>query len=195
MRPDERVSVPEQAVDSPYDRPTAPSGIPVATPPPRQAEAGTAPPAFESAAPADSDRPMPADTRPVDVDKATPADVDRTNPADVDTVDLPETSESSEAPEADTAEPVDSDSAELPEEVFGAKETERLRGRWRELQADFVDDPERAVHAADQLVGEVLAAITEHKRALDEIWHAGDTEQLRVALRRYRTFLDRLLEA
>lgn len=83
--------------------------------------------------------------------------------------------------------------------LFGAEDAQRFRARWRELQADFVDDPKQAVQGADDLVGEVMRALTEivadHKRQLEGEWRdgAGETEELRVALRRYRAFLDQLL--
>ena len=86
--------------------------------------------------------------------------------------------------------------------LFGDDEVERFRARWRELQADFVDDPKEAVQGADQLVGEVVRALTDifaqHKNELEEHWRgegAGETEELRVALRRYRSFFDQLLNA
>jgi hypothetical protein len=86
--------------------------------------------------------------------------------------------------------------------LFGDDEVERFRARWRELQADFVDDPKEAVRGADQLVGEVVRALTDifaqHKNELEEHWRgegAGETEELRVALRRYRSFFDQLLNA
>jgi hypothetical protein len=156
MRPDETVRVPEQQVDSPYDRPTEPRGIPV-TPQPREPE-----------------------MREPEMREPEPQEPEMREPQ-------------SREPELREAEP-ESESSGPPSESFGDDDVERFRGRWKELQADFVDDPERAVRGADQLVGEVLATITERKRALDEEWHGGDTEQLRVALRRYRSFLDRLLE-
>lgn len=84
--------------------------------------------------------------------------------------------------------------------LFGTDEVNRFRGRWRELQADFVDDPTKAVQGADQLVDEVMRALSdvfaEHKRELEDQWRgegASETEELRVALRRYRSFFDRLL--
>jgi len=84
--------------------------------------------------------------------------------------------------------------------LFGGGELERFRLRWRDLQADFVDDPARAVQGADQLVDEVLRALAEvfaaHKRQLEDQWHggsSGQTEELRMALRGYRSFFDRLL--
>ena len=86
--------------------------------------------------------------------------------------------------------------------LFGGAEVERFRARWRELQADFVDDPMKAVQGADQLVDELTRALTEifaeHKHDLEQQWQgggSGETEELRVALRRYRSFFDQLLNA
>jgi len=84
--------------------------------------------------------------------------------------------------------------------LFGDDIVERFRLRWREIQADFVDDPALAVQGADGLVDEVLRELTEvfaaHKRDLEDQWRGGgtgETEELRVALRSYRSFFDRLL--
>jgi hypothetical protein len=74
------------------------------------------------------------------------------------------------------------------------------QARWRDLQASFVDDPGQAVHRADELVEEVVEALTGSLTArtgeLRERWKSadgGDTEQLRLALRDYRGVLERLL--
>jgi hypothetical protein len=100
----------------------------------------------------------------------------------------------------DTAPPVDAmpmQPAAPPvhdDELFPGDVAERLRARWRELQADFVDDPQRAVRAADEVVDEVMRAITEHRARLAGEWQGHtDTEHLRLALREYRSFVDRLL--
>ncbi|HEY0450259.1 hypothetical protein [Actinophytocola sp.] len=84
--------------------------------------------------------------------------------------------------------------------LFGSDDIDRFRTRWRELQADFVDDPKQAVRGADELVGEVVRSLAEifarHKHELAGGWQGGgETEELRVALRRYRSFFDRLLNA
>jgi hypothetical protein len=80
-----------------------------------------------------------------------------------------------------------------------------LRDRWRVIQTEFVDEPRGAVEKADSLVAEVLKRLTDtFARERDELeagWsHAGDgqdaevsTEDLRQAIRRYRSFFDRLL--
>jgi hypothetical protein len=86
--------------------------------------------------------------------------------------------------------------------LFGGDEVERFRDRWRELQADFVDDPMQAVQGADQLIDEVMRTLSDifaqHKQELESQWQgggSGETEELRVALRRYRSFFDQLLNA
>ncbi|HEU4354117.1 MAG TPA: hypothetical protein VFT27_00870 [Actinomycetota bacterium] len=66
----------------------------------------------------------------------------------------------------------------------------------------FVDEPRSAVEDADQLVTEVIeqlqASFTTERGRLEGQWQQGDevsTEDLRLALRRYRSFFDRLLAA
>jgi len=74
-----------------------------------------------------------------------------------------------------------------------------VRQRWNSVQVGFVDDPRQAVGDAGQLVDEVVelvvAGVGAQRDRLGETWSADDldTEQLRLALRQYREFLDRLL--
>lgn len=84
--------------------------------------------------------------------------------------------------------------------LFPSGETEGFRSRWTEVQTGFVDEPRHAVEQADGLVAEMmqrLATVFAEERArLEEQWSRGDdisTEDLRQALRRYRSFFDRLL--
>src|SRR4051794_40059868 len=79
-------------------------------------------------------------------------------------------------------------------------EGERLRQRWNDAQARFVDDPREAVQTADGLVAELMQSLasgfSEHKGRLESAWQSGDapdTEELRQALQRYRSFFNRLL--
>jgi hypothetical protein len=80
------------------------------------------------------------------------------------------------------------------------EETELFRTRWNEIQGKFVDEPRSAVQQADALVSEVSAQITqmfarEHS-ALEGQWNRGNdvsTEDLRMALQRYRSFFNRLM--
>jgi len=86
-------------------------------------------------------------------------------------------------------------------DLLASQDVERFRGQWKEIQTRFVDDPRDAVRDADQLVAEVMRALattfTDHKHDLEGRWQQGDgvdTEELRQALRHYRSFFDHLLE-
>jgi hypothetical protein len=79
---------------------------------------------------------------------------------------------------------------------------ESYRERWYELQARFVDEPRDTVQEADTLVAELLQELArgfnEARGRLEEQWSRGDdvsTEDLRLALQRYRSFFERLLAA
>lgn len=87
-----------------------------------------------------------------------------------------------------------------PAALLAADEAEKLRGRWNSIQTGFVDDPRHSVEEADNLVAALmkqLATIFADERAkLENQWSRGgdvSTEDLRVALRKYRSFFDRLL--
>ncbi|WP_017591055.1 hypothetical protein [Nocardiopsis potens] len=76
-----------------------------------------------------------------------------------------------------------------------------VRARWRDVQGGFVDDPGLSVRDADDLAEEVTAAviagIQARRTALRGAWQAPadpDTETLRLTLREYRAFIDRLLD-
>ena len=79
---------------------------------------------------------------------------------------------------------------------------EDMRARWTEIQAGFVDNPREAVERADELVAQALQdmarSFARHREQIEADAHAGEgeasTENLRVALRRYRSFFDRLLK-
>ncbi|GGO80854.1 hypothetical protein [Nonomuraea cavernae] len=86
------------------------------------------------------------------------------------------------------------------EVVLFDQDPAEVQGRWRDVQASFVDDPRDAVQRADGLVGEVVdsltTALTSHTGELRGRWQSADkedTEQLRLALRDYRNVLERLL--
>ena len=85
-------------------------------------------------------------------------------------------------------------------ELLDENRVEELRSRWTELQRRFVDDPEAIVAEADALVAEVMqeldARFGDVRASLEEQWGRGQdpsTEDLRVALQRYRSFFERLL--
>ena len=84
--------------------------------------------------------------------------------------------------------------------LFPEKEANDFHSRWTDIQTGFVDEPRRSVEQADALVAEVIKRLAnsfaEERSRLEGQWGRGDdvsTEDLRVALRRYRSFFDRLL--
>lgn len=84
--------------------------------------------------------------------------------------------------------------------LFAEDELSVLRSRWDEVQAGFVDDPRECVQKADGLVSDVVDRLTtgfsEARSRLEEQWARGEegsTEDLRIALKRYREFFQRLL--
>jgi hypothetical protein len=81
-------------------------------------------------------------------------------------------------------------------------QSERFTNRWQEIQTSFVDQPRDAVAEADALVADLMqrlaASFSQERERLEAQWDQGDdvsTEDLRVALTRYRSFFDRLLSA
>jgi predicted lipid-binding transport protein (Tim44 family) len=105
-----------------------------------------------------------------------------------------------EADNVDEAD--DTDGSVEREPLFAGEDAERFRGRWQEIQAAFVDEPREAVKNADSLVADLMqrlaATFSEERSSLESQWDSGEdasTEDLRVALQRYRSFFDRLLSA
>ncbi|MCP3732497.1 hypothetical protein M9978_18905 [Sphingomonas sp. MG17] len=79
-------------------------------------------------------------------------------------------------------------------------ETGELRRQWDVVQTGFVDEPRRAVEQADEMVASAMKRLAEvfaaERSELEGQWDRGDdvsTEDLRIALQRYRAFFDRLL--
>jgi hypothetical protein len=106
------------------------------------------------------------------------------------------------AAEERPAEPRSFDAAEPRKDspLFPANQAEAMRERWTEIQAAFVDEPRRAVEQADGLVAETIKRLAEmfaaERDRLEGQWDRGDdvdTEDLRQALQRYRSFFTRLL--
>ena len=84
--------------------------------------------------------------------------------------------------------------------LFSDDETGDLRRAWDTIQAGFVDEPRRAVEDADHLVASTMKRLAEifakERQGLESQWDRGDdvsTEDLRIALQRYRAFFTRLL--
>lgn len=91
-------------------------------------------------------------------------------------------------------------SSDQPVLLFGESEVANYRSRWSSIQTAFVDEPRQAVEDADSLVKSLLKQLaegfTKERDRLAKQWDRGDnvsTEDLRVALQRYRSFFDRLL--
>jgi hypothetical protein len=87
-----------------------------------------------------------------------------------------------------------------PMPMFAGAEAAGYRTQWDAIQTGFVDEPRRAVQEADALVALVMQRLSEvftnERTSLERQWGEGDeisTEDLRVALRRYRSFFERLL--
>ena len=90
--------------------------------------------------------------------------------------------------------------ATRPAQLLATDEQQALRSRWDSIQTGFVDEPRQAVEQADSLVAEVMQHLAQlfadERNKLESQWSRGDdvsTEDLRVALQRYRSFFDRLL--
>lgn len=93
-----------------------------------------------------------------------------------------------------------SESAGVP--LLSAEQSGAFDRRWSEIQTAFVDEPRESVERADQLVAELMQRLAttfaEARTELEKQWDRGDdisTEELRVALTRYRSFFQRLLAA
>jgi hypothetical protein len=84
--------------------------------------------------------------------------------------------------------------------LFHEDELGGFRTRWEAIQTGFVDEPRSAVDQADALVSEMMTRLSEvftgERKTLEDRWGRGDnvsTEDLRLALKRYRSFFERLL--
>src|SRR4051812_6114354 len=84
--------------------------------------------------------------------------------------------------------------------LFSTDEAQGFRSRWDAVQTQFVDEPRKSVQEADNLVESVIQRLskifTDERSNLETQWESGDnvsTEDLRLALQRYRSFFTRLL--
>ena len=87
-----------------------------------------------------------------------------------------------------------------PAQLLATDELQTLRSRWDAIQTGFVDEPRQSVEQADSLVAEVMQHLAQlfadERGKLESQWSRGDnvsTEDLRIALQRYRSFFTRLL--
>src|SRR5436190_8428604 len=126
--------------------------------------------------------------------------VDTAGDEDVQRSDTARRAETSDDREAETGADRQPDAGESERTtLIEPARAESYNSRWNELKSEFVDDPRRAVRGANQLVGEVLDELeelfrrqrTDFERGLDN--EQTTTEDLRLALGRYRSFFDRLL--
>jgi uncharacterized protein YjbI with pentapeptide repeats len=99
-----------------------------------------------------------------------------------------------------TPDALDSDGLPAdPDRLVTAERAQSYGARWDEVKGEFVDEPRQAVARADALVGELLDELgqlfTQQRRGIEQDLDNDEvsTEDLRVALRRYRSFFDRLL--
>jgi hypothetical protein len=138
-------------------------------------------------------REAPAETYETPDDNFQPADDNFQAPA-----------ETGQAPAASHAAPVDtagsSEAGTSDAMLFADGELSDMHARWVEVQSAFVDDPRDCVQKADGLVADVVDKLTTSfsgaRAHLEEQWSRGEevsTEDLRIALKRYREFFERLL--
>ena len=189
--------------------PDGPSGETVVTEPgePR-AEAETAPPEETAAtAPegAGAEPATPPERASEEAGEITPTPVPVAEPpADATAAHgLPEPPAATDAPATDAPATDAPDATDVPAaagtpgSLLGSLDTGELRNRFLDIQAGFVDEPRQAVEEAgrfvDDLVRQVADALQQQRGQLGGATAEGSTEDLRLALRAYRQFVDRLL--
>jgi hypothetical protein len=86
--------------------------------------------------------------------------------------------------------------------LFSDLEIRNLRTTWETVQASFVDTPRHSVEEADKLVAAVMqrfaSRFATERATLEQRWRRGEevsTEDLRMALKHYRAFFGKLLNA
>ena len=97
------------------------------------------------------------------------------------------------------ADPLGAAGPQASEELGGTPGGVTGGEQWSEAKAMFVDDPSGSVQAASGLVEKaiegLMASLRQHQDSLASSWQAGDaagTEELRNALRGYRSLFDEL---
>src|SRR5690242_13073381 len=111
-----------------------------------------------------------------------------------------ERTSASTAARAAADKPAPNRGAEQLDPLFSPEVAGDYRSRWAAVQSSFVDDPRRAVREGDELVAQMMKNLaesfaTERGRLETQLGETGatTTETLRVSLRRYRSFFERLL--
>jgi hypothetical protein len=184
----------EPSVADPDADPDGPRGETVVTEPgePRDAQLDDpdpAPPgedastedatAEDAAAEGATDEEASADAEPADVPPAPVAEPSAgTAPADI-------------APAAETPVATSADA------LLGSLDAGDIRSRFLDIQGGFIDEPRQAVEEAgrfvDDLLRQVADALQQQRGQLAGATDEASTEDLRLALRAYRQFVDRLL--
>jgi transposase len=87
-------------------------------------------------------------------------------------------------------------------QLLEGDEMQSMLAQWKDIQAEFVDEPRKAVQDADALVANLMQRLARmfasERDQLESRWSGGgqvSTEDLRDGLRRYRSFFERLLAA
>jgi hypothetical protein len=185
----------ERNDDSLSTRDLAPSDPPVRTvadPDPRAAAEQTDVPDRAPAPAADRDQaPVPAADRDQAPAPAARNDLDASAHSGTVATQAPATGATADAPHDQTGDE---------EPLLDAQLSTDFQLRWEEVQTRFVDEPRGAVEDADGLVANVMQQLAEgfaqERERLEAQWGRGEdisTEDLRVALQRYRSFFRRLL--
>jgi len=112
----------------------------------------------------------------------------------------PERKEDRQAPRSSVTSAASRQTGEERAALFHDEEAHGFRSRWDAIQTGFVDEPRAAVEQADALVAQVVSRVVqvfgEQRTTLESQWDRDrdiSTEDLRLALTRYRAFFDRLL--
>ena len=89
-----------------------------------------------------------------------------------------------------------------PEPLLPPEQADHYRRRWHEIEEQFAGRPEESVEEADALVADLMqrlaAAFSQEREWLESRWENGDPlskQDVAVAVKRYRSFFDRLLSA
>ena len=90
--------------------------------------------------------------------------------------------------------------SERPAPLLSGDDAGTFGQRWESIQIGFVDEPRQSVEHADELVAELMQHLAQtfarERDGLEAQWSRGEdvsTEDLRLALQRYRSFFERLL--
>lgn len=148
----------------------------------------------------ESTEPTGASGRNVDADRATGPSADTAYPTERTGPSTDTTGSAADSSTMGAESPARRTGSAAGESLFAEHELSILRSRWADVQASFVDDPRESVQKADGIVADLVdrltAGLAEARSRLEGHWARGEevsTENLRVALKRYRDFFEKLL--